>query len=227
MAEAALDRFVTAQAGVFDTALAELTAGRKRTHWMWFVFPQLAGLGRSPRAFYYGLGGLDEARAYLGHPLLGDRLRRCVRALLAHRDTSAAAIFGFPDDAKLRSCLTLFEAAAPGDDDRALFAAALERFFAGRRDAKTLSMLGRGGTGEAGADPAEIERIGAVRDPSDRQVVAMIKASPVRAVRRIVCERTGAVWCWPAERAEHAAGARIVGATYTRPAGGELLTLDD
>jgi|GEM_PF-562242 len=226
MADAALDRFITAQTDIFDEALAELTAGRKRTHWMWFVFPQLARLGRSPRAFHYGLSGLDEARAYLGHPVLSDRLRRCVRAVLMHRDKSATRIFGFPDDAKLRSCLTLFEAAASSDDDRCLFGEALDLFFAGRRDGKTLSMIGSDGAGEEPVDPADVERLGAIRDPSQTQLVTMIKASPVRAVRRIICERTGAVWCWPAERASHADGARLVGATYTKPAGGDVLTLD-
>jgi len=87
-------------------------------------------------------------------------------------------------------------------------------------------MIGSDGAGEEPVDPADVERLGAIRDPSQTQLVTMIKASPVRAVRRIICERTGAVWCWPAERASHADGARLVGATYTKPAGGDVLTLD-
>ena len=94
-------------------ALAELRAGRKRSHWVWFVFPQLQGLGRSPMAQHYGLSGLAEARAYAAHPVLGPRLRECVRALLGHAGTSAARLLGEVDALKLRSCLTLFEAADP------------------------------------------------------------------------------------------------------------------
>lgn len=137
-----LERFTEAQADVIDSALAELAAGRKRTHWMWFVFPQLAGLGRSPMAAYYGLSGADEARAYLAHPVLGDRLRRCAEVLLQGPGKTASAIFGFPDDAKLLSCLTLFEAVTPSGDDRVLFAAVMERLCNGRRDRRTLAMLG-------------------------------------------------------------------------------------
>ncbi|SDG64861.1 DUF1810 domain-containing protein [Roseospirillum parvum] len=218
-----LARFVAAQDGVFQNALAELKAGRKQSHWMWFVFPQLAGLGRSATSYHFGLRGLDEARAYLAHPLLGQRLRQCVAALAPHHGRPAAHIFGFPDHLKLASCLTLFEAAADSDQDRARFAAALEGLCDGQRDARTLAMIGPPGdaTPEAGA-----ARIGAVRDPSPAELVAMIRNSPHQAVRRIVCERTGAVWCWPAERASHAEGARLVGATYTQPPGGEILTLD-
>ena len=222
-----LERFLDAQRDDFDAALSEIAVGKKRTHWMWFIFPQLAGLGRSPRALYYGLTSLDEASAYLAEKTLGKRLRQCVRTLLQHESKLASEIFGFPDDAKLRSCLTLFEAAAADDEDRRLFNAALLRFFAGRRDPKTLSMIGLEGLADLTVDPAIVERLGAVANPFSQQIIAMIRSSAVRALRRIVCERTGVVWCWSAELASHADGARILGATYTQPAGGDILTFDD
>jgi len=133
-----LDRFVAAQAGVYAQALAELEAGAKRSHWMWFVFPQLAGLGRSPTAIFYAIDSADEARAYLAHPLLGARLRDCVAAILRHKDRSAEAIFGAVDAMKLKSSMTLFEAVA---GDPTPFAAVLDAFFAGARDAATLDLL--------------------------------------------------------------------------------------
>jgi uncharacterized protein (DUF1810 family) len=133
-----LARFVAAQSGVHDLALAELRAGAKRTHWMWFVLPQLRGLGHSLMADRYGIEGLDEARAYLAHPLLGDRLRDCVDALLTHAGRrNAGEIMGVVDAIKLHSCLTLFEAAGGG----ALFASALDSFYAGERDRRTLAMV--------------------------------------------------------------------------------------
>jgi len=132
-----LSRFVEAQAGTVEQALAELRAGRKRSHWMWFVFPQVAGLGSSPMAQRYAIASLDEARAYLAHPVLGPRLRECTRAALA-APGSAHAVFGSPDDLKFRSCLTLFARAAPGE---ALFRDALARFYGGQEDAKTLGKL--------------------------------------------------------------------------------------
>jgi uncharacterized protein (DUF1810 family) len=132
-----LDRFVRAQDGVYDDALAELTAGRKRTHWMWFVFPQIAGLGFSPTAQRYAIRSLDEARAYLAHPVLGPRLRECAQALLAVPGRSAREILGHPDDLKLRSSMTLFARAA---DDPAPFEAVLDRFYDGP-DALTLTLL--------------------------------------------------------------------------------------
>lgn len=135
-----LDRFVRAQQGVFDAALGELRRGEKRTHWMWFVFPQLAGLGLSPTAQHYAIGSLDEAQAYLRHPLLGARLRECARVLLALQGRSAAQIFGYPDELKLRSSMTLF-AAVPQTDP--LFAAVLERYYGGVADTRTLRLLGR------------------------------------------------------------------------------------
>lgn len=133
-----LSRFVDAQEGVYPRALAELEAGRKRSHWMWFVLPQLAGLGRSQTARRYALSGLEEAKAYLAHPVLGPRLRECVRAVLKHPERSPHEIFGSPDDMKFRSCLTLFAAAAP---DEPLFDDALRTFYDGERDARTLRLL--------------------------------------------------------------------------------------
>jgi uncharacterized protein (DUF1810 family) len=132
-----LDRFVAAQDGVYADALAELRAGRKRTHWMWFVFPQIAGLGSSPTAQRYAIASLDEARAYLAHPVLGPRLRECARALLAVEGRSARDILGHPDDLKLRSSMTLFARAA---DDPALFQAVLDRYYDGP-DPLTLKLL--------------------------------------------------------------------------------------
>lgn len=137
-----LARFVEAQQGVHADALAELRAGRKRSHWMWFVFPQLAGLGTSATAQRYGVRGLDEARAYLAHPLLGARLRECAQTLLALRGRSAEQIFGYPDVLKLRSSMTLF-AAVPGADP--VFDEVLARYYDGEADARTLQGLGQGG----------------------------------------------------------------------------------
>ena len=136
----ALQRFVDAQARDYDQALAELQAGRKRTHWIWYVLPQLRGLGRSAMADAYGLADGDEARAYLAHPVLGPRLRECVQALLAHAGRPAAVMLGEVDAMKLRSCLTLFAAVAP---EEPLFHAALQAFHGGQPDAQTLRLLGR------------------------------------------------------------------------------------
>jgi uncharacterized protein (DUF1810 family) len=133
-----LERFVDAQAGVFEAALSEIASGSKRSHWMWFVFPQMAGLGHSPMGRRYALRSLDEARAYLGHPVLGPRLRQSVEALLGwegRRDP--VAIFGSIDAIKLRSSLTLFAAAAPGEPP---FAEALTAFF-DSPDPQTLRLL--------------------------------------------------------------------------------------
>jgi len=134
-----LQRFVDAQDGVYETALAELRAGAKRSHWMWFVFPQLAGLGHSPTARFYAIRSLDEARAYLEHPLVGTRLRQCVEAILPHAGRrSAEAILGSIDALKLRSSLTLFDLVAPRD----IFAQALDAFFASEPDERTLALIG-------------------------------------------------------------------------------------
>ena len=136
-----LARFKSAQAGTFDTAYAELLAGRKRSHWMWFVFPQLRGLGVSPTAQYYGLASLAEARAFLVDDLLSGRLEACTRAVLAAGTVSLHDIFGSPDDAKFRSSMTIFEAADVSDFS--IFAEALDRCCAGARDDRTLALLGR------------------------------------------------------------------------------------
>ena len=133
-----LDRFVSAQAPVFDTVVAELQAGRKRTHWMWFVFPQLRGLGYSQTARFYGLASRAEAAAYHTHPLLGPRLLRCTQLVLGSGAPSLHAIFGSPDDMKFRSCMTLFEQAAPGEP---MFGRAMDRWCAGARDEQTLRLL--------------------------------------------------------------------------------------
>lgn len=133
-----LQRFVDAQAGVWGAVQAELAQGCKRTHWMWFVFPQLAVLGRSATARHYGLASLDEARAYWAHPLLGPRLKACCAQLLALQGRSLHQIFGSPDDLKLRSCMTLFERAAP---EEPVFAQVLQRYCDGQRDPLTLAAL--------------------------------------------------------------------------------------
>ena len=133
-----LQRFVDAQARVHADALAELRAARKRTHWMWFVFPQLAALGRTGTAKHYGLSGLDEARAYLRHPVLGARLRECCDALLHNGASDPHAVMGSPDDLKLRSCMTLFAAAGPHD---AVFRDVLQRYYGGEPDPLTTALL--------------------------------------------------------------------------------------
>lgn len=133
-----LDRFVEAQAPVYTRALAELTAGRKQSHWMWFVFPQLSGLGRSPMAQHYALHSREEARSYLAHPLLGARLKECTRAVLGVTGKTAHEIFDTPDDLKFHSSMTLFAHAAP---DEQLFHAALEKYFGGVEDPLTLQKL--------------------------------------------------------------------------------------
>lgn len=133
-----LERFVRAQADDHATALAELRAGRKRSHWIWYVLPQLRGLGFSAMSQRYGLGGADEARAYLAHPLLGPRLLECIAALDAHAGTPPQAMLGEVDALKLRSCLTLFAHVAPPGSP---FEVALQRHFGGQRDAATLRLL--------------------------------------------------------------------------------------
>ena len=135
-----LQRFVDAQARNYDDALAELRAGRKTSHWMWYVFPQVAGLGSSAMARTYAIGSLAEAQAYLAHPVLGARLRDCLAAVLAVRGRSAHEIFGSPDDLKFRSSLTLFAQAAPANPQ---FRQGLERYFGGEADPATLQILGR------------------------------------------------------------------------------------
>lgn len=133
-----LARFVAAQDPIYADALAELSAGRKRSHWMWFVFPQLEGLGASAMAKRYAIHSLAEARAYLDHPLLGARLKECVALVNNVQTHSAHEIFGSPDDLKFHSSMTLFAAAAPQEP---LFGEALHKYFADRRDPLTLAKL--------------------------------------------------------------------------------------
>lgn len=133
-----LERFVLAQQGVYDGALDELRRGRKTGHWIWFVFPQVAGLGRSGMSQLYAIASLDEARAYLAHPVLGARLRECAALVLAIEGRTAVEIFGEIDAVKLRSSMTLFHRAAP---DESVFAGVLERFYGGVADAATDARL--------------------------------------------------------------------------------------
>ena len=133
-----LDRFITAQAPVYDTVLAELQAGRKSSHWIWFIFPQIAGLGRSGTAQQFAIGSLDEAKAYLQHPVLGPRFRECTQLVLNVEGRTAEEIFGYPDYLKFRSCMTLFLTAAT---DNALFKSALLKYFHGQPDQLTLDLL--------------------------------------------------------------------------------------
>ncbi|MDN8615163.1 DUF1810 domain-containing protein [Variovorax ginsengisoli] len=136
-----LQRFVEAQELVYDAVCRELRAGRKTSHWMWFVFPQLRVLGRSATARFFGLADLAEAQAYAAHPVLGPRLVECSELVLAASGRSAHEIFGTPDDLKLRSCMTLFELATAAP----VFARVLDRLYAGERDPLTLAALGDGG----------------------------------------------------------------------------------
>lgn len=133
-----LERFVSAQADTIERVRTELQGGRKQSHWMWFVFPQLAGLGFSPLAQRYAIASLAEARAFLAHPVLGARLLECTELVVAVDGKTAHDIFGAPDDLKFRSCLTLFAEAAP---DAIVFNVALEKYFAGAKDPRTLALL--------------------------------------------------------------------------------------
>jgi uncharacterized protein (DUF1810 family) len=134
------DRFVDAQRDVYHQALAEIRAGRKRSHWMWFIFPQIAGLGSSSTSVYYAIPDRAEAEAYLAHPILGPRLIECAEALLVLTGVSATEVFGTPDDLKLRSSATLFaEVSEPGS----VFEAVLEKYYGGHRDSRTLELLRR------------------------------------------------------------------------------------
>jgi uncharacterized protein (DUF1810 family) len=139
--DADLHRFVNAQAQVHGQVVEELTDGRKRTHWMWFIFPQLSGLGHSVMAQRYAIRDLDQARRYLADPILGDRLRHDVRLMVRHKGKSALDILGSPDDLKFRSCLTLFCEAAADKPERSVFADALQQFYNGEPDPRTLELL--------------------------------------------------------------------------------------
>ena len=138
MTQVSLERFVQAQEPVIEQVLAELRAGRKTSHWMWFVFPQLRGLGRSPTAQHFGIASRAEAEAYLRHPVLGPRLRQCTQLVNAVRKRSIEEIFGYPDNLKFRSSMTLF---ANVTADNRVFADALNRYFGGEHDPLTLERL--------------------------------------------------------------------------------------
>jgi uncharacterized protein (DUF1810 family) len=133
-----LSRFIEAQEPVYETVRRELEHGRKESHWMWFIFPQIGGLGHSPTAQRFAISSLDEARAYLAHPLLGSRLIQCTRTINAVRNRTAHQIFGSPDDMKLRSSMTLFQQAA---NDPEPFKTAIDRYFGGVADQRTLDIL--------------------------------------------------------------------------------------
>jgi uncharacterized protein (DUF1810 family) len=135
-----LERFVAAQDPVWPSVVAELRAGRKQSHWMWFVFPQIRGLGRSPMAQMYAIASLDEAKAYLQHPILGARLRECVRLVNGVEGRNSTEIFGPPDDMKFHSSMTLF---ALADPEEPLFADALRKYCGGDYDRATMERLGR------------------------------------------------------------------------------------
>jgi uncharacterized protein (DUF1810 family) len=138
-----LRRFVDGQDRVYDTALTELRNGRKRSHWIWFVFPQLKGLGHSPTAIRYGITSLAEAKAYLDHDVLGPRLRECTQVVAGIRGASADEIFGWPDSLKVRSSMTLFVHAADDADVQADFRAVIDRLYDGVEDPLTLEQLAR------------------------------------------------------------------------------------
>src|SRR6516225_4064386 len=133
-----LHRFVQAQEGDYDRVLFEIKSGRKRSHWMWYIFPQIDGLGFSSTARYYSIKSVDEAKAYLDHPVLGARLQECAVAVIGVDGRSATEIFGSPDDLKLKSCATLFECVSPPGP---VFAQLLEKYYRGERDGKTLQLL--------------------------------------------------------------------------------------
>ena len=141
MTAADLIPFVKAQAQVYCQVVEELTDGRKQTHWMWFIFPQLSGLGHSAMAQRYAIQDIDQARRYLADPILGNRLRHDVRLMVGHKGKSALEILGSPDDFKFRSCLTLFREAASEKSDQSLFDEALKQFYNGEPDPRTLELL--------------------------------------------------------------------------------------
>jgi uncharacterized protein (DUF1810 family) len=141
MTDPDLIRFLDAQASIYSRVVEELTNGRKKTHWMWFVFPQVAGLGRTATAQHYAIRDLDQARRYLADPILGPRLRQAVKLMIDQKAESALEILGSPDDLKFRSCLTLFREASSENSDRVLFAEALDQFYHGQADSRTLELL--------------------------------------------------------------------------------------
>ena len=135
-----LSRFISAQEGIYDRALAELRDGLKRSHWMWYIFPQVEGLGHSPTTRRYSIKSLEEARHYLAHPVLGQRLKESAEAVLAIQGRSAADIFGHPDDWKLQSSMTLFELVSGPES---VFGRILEKYYQGKRDTRTLQIVGK------------------------------------------------------------------------------------
>ena len=135
-----LSRFLEAQNNSYDTALREIRAGRKRSHWMWYIFPQIQGLGYSAMAQHYAIRDLGEAREYLQHPVLGPRLIEISEALLSLDESDPRRVMGSPDDLKLRSCMTLFQSAAP---DQPVFGKVLDKFYGGQPDGRTLEILSR------------------------------------------------------------------------------------
>jgi uncharacterized protein (DUF1810 family) len=135
-----LTRFISAQETIFESVLNELESGQKRSHWMWLIFPQIEGLGRSATARYYSIKSEEEARAYLKHPILGARLSKCAQALLAIEGKSAPEIFGFPDDLKLNSSMTLFACVT---ESTSVFVRVLEKYFDGKRDKKTEDFMNK------------------------------------------------------------------------------------
>lgn len=136
-----IDRFLEPQRTAYAIALEEMRSGRKSSHWMWYIFPQLRGLGRSTSAWYYGIEDLEEAKAYLAHPVLGQRLREITRAVLELPETDPVNIFGWPDTMKFRSCMTLFAHVSEND----LYARVLDKFFGGQEDDMTLKLLSQKG----------------------------------------------------------------------------------
>jgi uncharacterized protein (DUF1810 family) len=137
-----LERFMEAQAGVYGQACGELRAGKKRSHWMWFVFPQIRGLGSSPMAVRYAISSVEEAQAYLDHPVLGPRLRECTGIVLGVEGRRVEEIFGYPDDLKFHSCMTLFARVEEGGGG--VFEEAIAKYFGGKMDGGTVGLLGGG-----------------------------------------------------------------------------------
>ena len=135
-----LNRFTMAQGKIYDTVLAELRSGMKQSHWIWFIFPQIDGLGHSPTSKHYAIKSIAEARQYLKHPILGARLVECAETVMAVKGRSASQIFGFPDDMKLKSSMTLFAVVA--ENPNSVFASVLEKYFQGEQDDRTLQLLG-------------------------------------------------------------------------------------
>jgi uncharacterized protein (DUF1810 family) len=133
-----LSRFLSAQEGIYQNVLVELRNGQKRTHWMWFIFPQISGLGHSETAKHYAIKSLEEARQYLAHPVLGARLLECAKTVFAIEGRTVSEIFGYPDDVKLRSCLTLFGSVA---GPQSIFTKVLDKYFNGEKDGETLRLL--------------------------------------------------------------------------------------